>query len=69
MLEWEQSNTSKGASVWSTFPRNPYERHLLVFALLTIIGILALTSLVAVYSDIKTDGYGYHAARKELSFS
>jgi hypothetical protein len=40
-----------------------------VFALLTIIGILALTSVVAVYSDIKTDGYGYHAAQKELRFS
>lgn len=40
-----------------------------MFALLTIIGILAVTSVLAVYSDIKTDGYSYHAAQKELSFS
>ncbi|MHA6669559.1 hypothetical protein ACX3O0_11895 [Homoserinimonas sp. A447] len=40
-----------------------------MFALLTIIGILAITSIVAVYSDIKTDGYSHHAAQKELQFS
>lgn len=50
-------------------PTKPLRKAPLVFALLTIIGILAATSLLAVYSDIKTDGYSYYAAQKELQFS
>ncbi|HEU4807683.1 MAG TPA: hypothetical protein VFT01_05425 [Homoserinimonas sp.] len=40
-----------------------------MFVLLTFIGILAITSVLAVYSDVKTDGYRYHADQKELQFS
>jgi hypothetical protein len=67
-MEWGLSNTSKGASVWSTFPRNPYERLLLVFFLL-FVAILTVASAVAVMTDVKTDGYSHHAQQQTLRFS
>lgn len=63
-----QSNTSNGASVRSTFPRNPRRKALLVFFLI-LVGIITIASTVAVYADVTTDGYRHHAAQKSLSFS
>ena len=40
-----------------------------MFVILTFIGILAVASLLAVYSDVKTDGYDYHAHQQTLRFS
>ena len=40
-----------------------------MFVILTFIGILAAASVLAVYSDVKTDGYDYHAHQQTLRFS
>jgi hypothetical protein len=39
-----------------------------VFFLL-FIAVLAVASAVAVFTDIKTDGYSYHAQQQTLRFS
>ncbi len=68
MMELTLSNTSNGASVRSTFPRNPKRKAPLVFLLL-IVGVLAVASAAAVIVDVKTDGYQYRADQESLRFS
>jgi hypothetical protein len=50
-------------------PTKPLRKALLVFVILTFIGILAIASVLAIYSDVKTDGYDYHAHQQTPRFS
>lgn len=49
-------------------PTKPQRKAHLVFFLI-FVGIVAIASAIAVYADVATDGYRYHAAQKALRFS
>jgi hypothetical protein len=49
-------------------PTKPQRKAPLVFFLL-IVALLAIAATAAVVTDVKTDGYSYHADQQTLRFS